>query len=197
MWKRIKERKIKLVSNNGDDIFRPLSPKERKQKDVYEDVFADKLSRGNEYHNIALVGIFGSGKSSILKSLKCLKEKNVIRVSLAKLECDEKNGVKDLSFVQLKILQQVINQINHKKIPLLGIEEYKEHPFYIYLLYVVSFLIFLYGSLTFFLDENIVKYLNNGEIFRNQYIKKSMTAFLLIFIVVLLLGVSLKKYHIK
>ncbi len=79
MWKRIKERKIKLVSNNGDDIFRPLSPKERKQKDVYEDVFADKLSRGNEYHNIALVGIFGSGKSSILKSLKCLKEKNVMK----------------------------------------------------------------------------------------------------------------------
>ncbi|MDY0277820.1 MAG: hypothetical protein RBQ97_07025 [Acholeplasma sp.] len=95
----------------------------------------DFIFRDSEVLNIAITGAYGAGKSSVIKSYKALhKEKKFIHISLTnfeknKLEQDEdigkvkrnnlednKSNKLDESEIEGKILNQLIYQINTKKI---------------------------------------------------------------------------------
>lgn len=156
--KEQKLKRIKLIRNTDDnnELLEPLSPRKRAQKEIYETILEEKLNNNENYNNIALNGVYGSGKSSILKSLDCLKKKRTLRVSLAKVESDEKNDAKNLSFVQYKILKQIVSQIKKDKVALLDIDNYKEYSFCTHIIYIVFVFTFFFGICTL---------INNTDIF--------------------------------
>lgn len=162
------KKKLKLYKRevkNGDfelkdinEMIQPLSPVNRKQIDPYEEVLADKLQKSNDYNNIALTGVYGSGKSSILKSLDCLKSKRVIHISMAKFEKQESDN---LSFVQFKILKQIIQQVKRERLSLLDIDTYKELSLFKAMNLLGFFLCAIY-SIFLFID-------NHDEAFKNLF----------------------------
>lgn len=116
--------------------FEPLTPKLTDKDDYKYQVYRDALNQAysrDEIKNIAITGIYGSGKSSVWKTYKHEKvkegsdnwsDKSVITVALSdfKEEIDLKPETpaykKKINSVEEQIINQILYQVDSDKIPL-------------------------------------------------------------------------------
>ena len=139
--KMIKEHKsfklIKSIFNKKHSkenaLLTPLSPIDNFDLGIYKEALDYALTTDN-VRNIALSGAYGSGKSSILKSYfklrseksyKISKKNDYLQISLAHFDINEKEkliikrkkSIQRKSLLEWKIINQLIHQINPRKIP--------------------------------------------------------------------------------
>ncbi len=113
----------------SSDII-PLAPTDdldTENQEYYESRLLGALNH-EKVKNIALTGIYGSGKSSILNTFKkkCSEKWKFIDISLStfdidRIESEENNGIlkeKDLQLLERSILQQLFYSVSHNEIPL-------------------------------------------------------------------------------
>jgi len=107
--------------------FHKLTPIRDTALNVYADAL-DYVFRDDDLKNIAITGPYSSGKSSMLETYKAANEdKKFIHISLAHFETETKLSTNfdennqsfeaDIKAVEGKILNQLIHQIDAKKIP--------------------------------------------------------------------------------
>ncbi len=107
--------------------FRKLTPQKDVKEEIYEEAF-DYALKDADIKNVGITSQYGAGKSTIVQSyLERHKEKNVVYISLPCFnEVRSKNiGLDDnveleegtLSNVEQKLLNQIITQIDSRKIP--------------------------------------------------------------------------------
>ena len=103
--------------------FQNLVPKVNDNLGIYLDAFEHAFNE-NDLKNIALTGIYGSGKSSLIESYKKIRgDLNFLHISLSHFkEHDNEDNGKNLQFntinnLEAKILNQLIHQIDQSKIP--------------------------------------------------------------------------------
>ncbi|SEI86983.1 hypothetical protein SAMN04488113_12721 [Alkalibacterium gilvum] len=109
--------------------FKALTPEKHIDNlDYYEEALDFALA-DEETINIAITGIYGSGKTSVLESYKnketsskTFEKSDYLHISLADFEqsnADKDNGKHDISdkVLEGKILNQLLHQVNTKKIP--------------------------------------------------------------------------------
>ncbi|MGY6172395.1 YobI family P-loop NTPase [Candidatus Mycoplasma pogonae] len=150
-------------------------------KEALDFVFNKK---NNDILNIAITGIYGSGKSSIWKTYleekrnekyflrnKNKNFKNVITISIGKYDIDS-NGKNDHNTqqknrVERQIINQIAAQINPKKIPLGKYKFKKNKNFFRVILNTLFSFLLIFSVITWFtkdfwienIDENAKKYL--------------------------------------
>lgn len=96
---------LKLTPTNSADISG--------YEEALDYVFDD--ASNTDIHNVAISGIYGSGKSSIINTYANQKNKNFIHIYLAHFN-GEKNE-EDESEIEKKIINSIIQQIPHSKVP--------------------------------------------------------------------------------
>ncbi len=109
------------MQNARDFKFQKLTPYEDVEMIGYEQSLDNAFDRSNsDIRNIALTGIFGSGKSSVINTYeKEHPEKKLLHVSLAHFEGVAGEG-KDNEYdidIEEKIINQLIQQIKPEDIP--------------------------------------------------------------------------------
>ena len=102
--------------NNQDDIT-PLTPFIIKEDNkVYLNKIKSAIENAN-IKNIAITGIYGSGKSSILKTFQSEhKEYSYLNISLASFKDCQKSKLHD-SLIETSILQQMFYHVKNEIIP--------------------------------------------------------------------------------
>lgn len=100
-----------------------LSPLSDLKNDVYFEALNEKLN-DNSIKNIAIIGPYGSGKSSILESFILTDTKNnYLRISLANF-CETTKITDELEKkIEEQILQQLFYQLSHDSIPFSGFKK--------------------------------------------------------------------------
>lgn len=102
--------------------------------------------------NVAVSGVYGAGKSSILKTF-FKEDSNVIYVSLASyIEMDKINGLKNnqIDFIETSILQQILYSVRPNKLPLSRIKRIDNNYNIVLLIdIIVSMLITLFIIIIF------------------------------------------------
>jgi hypothetical protein len=101
-----------------------LSPLTNINNSVYFDALNEKLN-DNSIKNIAIIGPYGSGKSSVIDSYILADTKNkYLRVSLANF-CEAKGEIteEDEKKIEEQILQQLFYQLSNDDIPLSGFKK--------------------------------------------------------------------------
>lgn len=107
--------------------FRKLTPQKDVKEEIYEEAF-DYALKDADIKNVGITSQYGAGKSTIVQSyLERHKEKNVVYISLpcfnevqAKtVELNDNVELDDdtLSNIEQKLLNQIITQIDSRKIP--------------------------------------------------------------------------------
>lgn len=97
--------------------FEKLTPNNNVDISVYDEAITFAFDN-EDVKNIAISGPYGAGKSSVLSSYKKSNpEKKFIHVSLAHFEKDEENPSNYETILERKILNQLIHQIDPKRIP--------------------------------------------------------------------------------
>lgn len=139
------------------DLLTPLNKKEDKRVQIYIKHINDAISK-SEVRNLALTGVYGSGKSTIIKSYKSkYPTKKILNISLASFnETVKYDEFKDQ--IQLSILQQIIYSQDSEKLPDSRINRIREIDIWkkSHLLKVIVLLVFListYSILNFFTSE--------------------------------------------
>ena len=100
--------------------FQKLTPIDNADISVYEDAIEFSL-KNDDITNIALSGPYSAGKSSIIETYKKKHpDKKFVHISLAHFECPEETDSDDSkkeSWIEGKILNQLLHQIPVKRIP--------------------------------------------------------------------------------
>ena len=188
-------KKFKKEKRDSFTAFEKLTPKKDVSSlEIYEDalkfVFND-----NDITNIAITGVYGSGKSSITRTFLENNEKiKFLHVSLANFvsipSTSDQNITKEL---EGKILNQIIHQIPYKRIPKINLSTSHKLPlknWLIPLLFVISLIfIILYSSTQF---ANIRQLINTVE---TEWIRMildfSTTPYLLLIAIVIAISSAL------
>lgn len=106
-------------------FLEPLTPvildEEHKELQSYKNYekALDEAFSCNEISNIALTGPYGAGKSTIMQTYEADHKKNYIHISLAKFgeEIDPAKGNFTQRELEIKIINQIIHQIQEREIP--------------------------------------------------------------------------------
>ncbi len=97
-----------------------LTPSDDIDIGVYKDAI-DSVFESDDILNIALSGPYGAGKSSVLETYKKNSNKKFIHIVLTGFEKTnddgDKNVAENTSLVEGKILNQLLHQIDNKRIP--------------------------------------------------------------------------------
>lgn len=98
--------------------FQKLTPTTSVDLGIYQDAF-EFIFKNDDIRNIAISGAYSSGKSSMLESLKIkFNNKKFINISLAHLKPHSKKETEqDNTFLEGKIINQLIHQIPSENIP--------------------------------------------------------------------------------
>lgn len=106
------------------EVFSKMTPSDEINMTVYEEALKYVFENG-DIRNIAISGVYGAGKSSMIESYKKTHpEKKFIHVSLARFDlhsdeaAEDKNKVYREAGLEGKIINQVIHQIDPQSIPL-------------------------------------------------------------------------------
>lgn len=108
---------------NSDDIISlaPRSDNRGNSQKIYEKRLIDALNK-KDIKNIALTGIYGSGKSTILNTFKAkyTEDWRFADISLSAFDTKDKEDLdaEDLQLIERSILQQLFYSVDHDVIPL-------------------------------------------------------------------------------
>lgn len=102
---------------NQNIQFQKLTPTKELKLDIYEDAL-NFVFKNNDIRNVAITGPYGAGKTSLIETYKEKhKDKNCINISLAHFKSENNENNIDENMLEGKILNQLIHQIDAKKIP--------------------------------------------------------------------------------
>lgn len=165
-----------MTNENQKIKFYNLKPVKDINIEIYEEVL-DYCLNEKEVKNVAITGIYGAGKSSLLESYKNKKNLNnkFMHISLAHfIEENKKNEDQKINLFTLeaKILNQLIHQIPVEKIPQTNFKIKSEINKK--WLFINSFQVTL-----FFICILYFKYFNKWEKYVNEFPKISCISFLL------------------
>lgn len=139
------------------ELLTPLDKKDDERVAKYLKHINEAIER-EEVKNLALTGVYGSGKSTIIKSYKCkYPDKKFLNISLASFdETDKYDCFKDQ--IQLTILQQILYSQGSEKLPDSRINRIREidvwNKNHIYkVLVLLAFVISTYSLLKFFTHQ--------------------------------------------
>ena len=104
--------------NQKSNKFQSLAPEcLNENKKIYTEALDFALER-NDIKNIAITGVYGAGKSSVLKTYVNEKSiENIITVTVGKY-CGEKEYNKERNHVESQIINQISSYVEDSKIPL-------------------------------------------------------------------------------
>lgn len=112
---QIEEKNKEILEENH---FEKLTPFVEADISKYEEMLDFALAdvRNEDITNIAMTGLYGSGKSSVIETYKKKKKKSLKFLSISLSHYD---GTNDINTKELegKIVNQLLHQINHKRIP--------------------------------------------------------------------------------
>lgn len=148
---------IELSDDIKLDLLTPLDKKDDPRVKKYLKHINDAILNP-DVRNLALTGVYGSGKSTIIKSYKSkYPDKKILNISLASFnESDNYDDFKDK--VQLTILQQIVYSQDSERLPDSRINRIHEIDIWkkAYLLKVFVLLLFVistYTILKFFINQ--------------------------------------------
>ena len=162
MLKGIVARSIKAIYNHMCTIFHrqgyrnPMSPRILRKKDPgYESVYELNYAIGNKNcNNIALTGIFGSGKSSIIKTvLRKHPFKKVLSLSLSRFISKGEKINFDEKEVERSIFQHIIYKSTPNNTPLSKYKKIAHKSRVQALLYAMCLFIFFWSVMTLWKPE--------------------------------------------
>lgn len=152
--------------------FHKLTPVRNAKLNVYADSL-DYVFRDDDLKNVAITGPYSSGKSSMLETYKAIhKEMRFIHISLAHFETatntsadvttdDKKQEFEaDIKAVEGKILNQLIHQIDTKKIPQTHFKIKRPFPQRLMVVSATTVTMFLAGILFLFNRNSWVGFVN-------------------------------------
>ncbi|WP_142413860.1 hypothetical protein [Hathewaya massiliensis] len=174
-YKLIKDTKINDDEKQHTYNYEDLTPRVECDKNKSYCETLQWALQNNNIKNIALTGVYGSGKSSILRTFEALhKEYKYLNISLA----DFKNDVKDNSqengdeCIEKQILQQIFYKVKYKDIPysrFKRINNIKTFPILIRV-FIISITIVITAI---FLNPNLINTVSNKILFVSQKLKIS------------------------
>lgn len=111
----IQEIKIETI----ECAFQKMTPIECDDISYYKQAL-DFVFKEDDLVNIAITGPYSSGKSSVINTYKKISPKNIIHISLAYFNeiTSKELSEKEQNSLEGKIINQLIHQIDPKKIPL-------------------------------------------------------------------------------
>lgn len=142
--------------------FQKLTPIANADLTTYEDalgfIFDDK---NKDVQNVAVTGIYGSGKSSIINTYEHNYKKKFIHISLSHFD-----GVKneeDEDILEKKIVNQLVQQVPSKLIPETRFQVKKE--FCLWEAILQTLIVFILGGLTFYFIKygDLIEAFNSGK----------------------------------
>ena len=95
--------------------FQKLTPIKDVNLSIYKKTL-DFVFENSDLKNIAITGIYGAGKSSVVETYKKKSDKSFIHISLAHFDF-ENTATRNEAVIEGKIINQLIHQMNPKKIP--------------------------------------------------------------------------------
>lgn len=194
------------TENNGGnlEIYNSLAPKVGKEVDK-DNVYTDALLwaiKDKDIKNIALTGIYGAGKSSILEKFaeenkECYK---IFNVSLASFD----GKVMNTQNIEECILQQIFYQVDSNRIPhsrfkkisFLSKDVLIKYELLIYFTLILGLIIFFPNSLSSFME--IIDGMVNSIIFSWLYrISPTVTKIISCCLFVLFMGIVASLIHLS
>ena len=186
-----------------------LSPLDKKN-DVKVSLYLNHINdaiEDKEVYNIALTGVYGSGKSTILKSyISKFPNKTFLPISLASFkEVNDYQGFKDE--IQLTILQQILYSQSAEKLPESRINRISEinpwnRKYISKVLIVLTFIVFSYFTLKFYLTQinpnnwSFSKSFSYGAFLSTMFFISSLF-FIIQFFIKTLINSKINKINIK
>ncbi|MDE8055283.1 hypothetical protein PT047_03620 [Erysipelothrix rhusiopathiae] len=155
-----------FVEKTSDDLYSSLGATDNAaENEAYEEALDSAISNTNNL-NIAIMGKYSSGKSSIIKTYFKKPENSILNpiyISLASFNeiKTPKKGVKRNEYfqsIEKSILQQIFYNVDSNKIPLSSFKRINKHPKWKTLLTSVT-VVLLLGSIIVFLNPNAFDFL--------------------------------------
>lgn len=104
------------ISSDDEFAFQKLTPTDNADLTTYEDALDFVFENKNkDIQNIAVTGIYGSGKSSVINTYERTHKKRFIHISLSHFEGVENEENEEI--LEKKIVNQLVQQIPGKLIP--------------------------------------------------------------------------------
>ena len=142
--------------------FQKLTPIANADLTTYEDalefVFDDK---NKDVQNVAVTGIYGSGKSSVINTYERKHKKKFIHISLSHFDGVENEEDEDI--LEKKIVNQLVQQVPSKLIPETRFQVKKEYCLWKAILQTLR--VFVLGGLTFYFIKygDLIEAFNSGK----------------------------------
>ncbi|MDQ0567869.1 YobI family P-loop NTPase [Mycoplasma yeatsii] len=173
------DEKVNDDKQNKSSLTYTLTPEIKENNKHLDDKLTEYI-KSNQVKNIAISGIYGSGKTSFWLSYvnnnkKIIKPKEIITVALGKYHKDEvisnkkynnldsQDGKNFNNRLEKQILNQIASQIKNKRIPLSKYSSLQNKPWYWKLaLFIFSLLTFV-TNLSLIFKSNITSYFNISE----------------------------------
>src|SRR5690554_1513093 len=178
IWLERKEVKLKKDNPNKTNFhaLTPVVDVEKKTTSFYIDSLQWAV-RERDCYNIALMGIYGSGKSSIIKSFLKKHSYESLTVSLANFQ-DKKT---DKRYLEKSIVQQIFYTVKESRLPSSGLKRIKNYKWPSSLLFYIG-LIFSTFLLLILLKPKILCFFKLDSIYDNYLFEIQLLA--LVFILV-------------
>ncbi len=148
--------------------FQKLTPIANADLITYEDalgfVFDDK---NKDVQNVAVTGIYGSGKSSVINTYERKYKKKLIHISLSHFDGVEKEEDEDI--LEKKIVNQLVQQVPSKLIPETRFQVKKE--FCLWKAIMQTLRVFVLGGFAFYFIKygDLIEAFNSGK---HQWLSK-------------------------
>ena len=188
---------------NIDDIISlaPRSDNKGNSQKIYEKRLIDAL-RKEDIKNIALTGIYGSGKSTILNTFKAkhAKDWKFADISLSAFDTKDKEDLdaEDLQLIERSILQQLFYSVDNGVIPLSRfkriVKTSEESKWILFSLIATAFISYL---LVFSTNDKLLSIIPDWEWFPFVALVLLLLSFLMLLYKILGYALNLKEIKFK
>ncbi len=169
---------------NSSDVhrfaFQKLTPTEHADLTTYEDAFKYVFNEQNkDVQNVAVTGIYGSGKSSVINTYEKKYKKKFIHISLSHFEGVTDEEEEDI--LEKKIVNQLLQQVPGKLIPETRFRIKKEFCLWKAILQTIRVVLLGYLSIYFIKYGDLKDVATSGK---HQWLERITSAHVLIGIII-------------
>lgn len=151
-----------ILSDVHRFAFQKLTPTANADLTTYEDALEFIFNDQNkDVQNVAVTGIYGSGKSSVINTYERKHKKKFVHISLSHFEGVENEEDEDI--LEKKIVNQLVQQVPSKLIPETRFQVKKE--FCLWRAILQTLRVFILGGLIFYFIKysDLIKAFNSGK----------------------------------
>ena len=179
--------------------FQKLTPTENADLTVYEDALDFVFEKqNNDIRNIAITGVYGSGKSSVVNSYERAHNKRFIHISLTHFE--EVSDEDSEEVLEKKIVNQLVQQVPQKLIPDTKFKTKGEFSLWSTGTYVFGILMLFVFAIYFYSYTNFVNAVAVGRFQQFQWFATDnvLLGVIISFIIVsILLGIAFIRWQTR